>query len=371
MWRPLKSILSGGTVAMDADAAVLIPPAKRSATGRRILIVTDAWAPQVNGVVRTIRATGEELQAIGHEVRFATPENHPTMPLPTYPEIRLALYPGAMLNQQIDSFSPNAIHIATEGTMGLSARRICLARGIPFTTAFHTRFPEYVNARFPFIPESMVFAALKSFHSAAHATMVSTERLKNELESYGFNNVVLWSRGVDTEYFRPGPLDGFEKIGLDLPRPIFLYVGRVAVEKNVESFLALDLPGSKVVIGEGPQRQELAAKFPGAHFLGARSGEELASLYRSADVFVFPSKTDTFGLVMLEALASGVPVAAYPVPGPLDVVGDAPIAALDEDLKSACLRALQIPRDAVRSYALTRSWRASSEQFFGNLALFD
>ena len=356
---------------MEIETATSAPAALPSEHGRRILIVTDAWTPQVNGVVRTIRATGEELKALGHDVRFATPENHPTMPLPTYPEIRLALYPGSSLSQQIDSFAPHAIHIATEGTMGLSARRICLARGLPFTTAFHTRFPEYVNARFPFIPESMVFAALRSFHAAASATMVSTERLKEELEAHGFNNLVLWSRGVDTEHFKPGTRDGFEKLGLDLPRPIFLYVGRVAVEKNVEAFVRLDLPGSKVVIGEGPQRQELSLKFPDTHFLGPRAGDELAGLYRSADAFVFPSKTDTFGLVLLEALASGVPVAAYPVPGPLDVVGDAPIAALDQDLKAACLRALEIPREAARSYALGRSWRASSEQFFGNLALVD
>jgi glycosyltransferase involved in cell wall biosynthesis len=313
------------------DVETIASPRRQAApgTGQRIMIVTDAWAPQVNGVVRTIRATGEELRVLGHEVHFATPENHTTLPLPTYPEIRLALYPGSTLAQEIDAFAPNAIHIATEGTMGLSARRICLARGIPFTTAFHTRFPEYVNARFPFIPESMVFAALRSFHAAARATMVSTERLKEELEGHGFNNLVLWSRGVDTEHFKPGPPDGFKAIGLDLPRPVFLYVGRVAVEKNVEGFLALDRPGSKIVVGEGPQREELEARFPDAHFLGARTGDELASFYRSADAFVFPSKTDTFGLVLLEALASGVPVAAFPVPGPLDVVGNVPIAALD------------------------------------------
>jgi len=366
MWRPLTSLFYGGS-AMDADTATIAPRPPDSGHGRRIMIVTDAWTPQVNGVVRTIRATGEELRALGHEVRFATPENHTTMPLPTYPEIRIALYPGSMLNQEIEEFSPHAIHIATEGTMGLSARRICLARGLPFTTAFHTRFPEYINARFPFIPESMVFAALRSFHSAARATMVSTPHLKRELEEHGFSNVVLWSRGVDTEYFKPGPPDGFESLGLDLPRPIFLYVGRVAVEKNVEAFVGLDLPGSKVVIGEGPQRAELAARYPDAHFLGARTGEELARLYRSADVFVFPSRTDTFGLVLLEALASGVPVAAYPVPGPLDVVGDAPIAALDTDLRNACLSALGISREAAREFALARSWRASTEQFFGNL----
>jgi glycosyltransferase involved in cell wall biosynthesis len=342
---------------------------KVSDRGCRILIVTDAWPPQVNGVVRTIRATGEELAALGHHVHFVTPENQTTVPLPTYPEIRLALYPRNALCEEIDSFSPQTIHIATEGPMGLSARRICLERGLPFTTSFHTRFPEYIHARFPFIPESMVFGALKSFHAPAAATMVSTERLKTELERHGFSNLALWSRGVDTAHFRPGARDGFEKLGLELPRPIFLYVGRVAVEKNVEAFLGLDLPGAKAVIGEGPQKHELAARFPGVHFLGARSGEELAALYGSSDVFVFPSRTDTFGLVLLEALASGLPVAAYPVPGPLDVVGDEPIAALDDDLQAACLRALQIPPAAAREYARTRSWRVSSEQFLSNLAL--
>jgi glycosyltransferase involved in cell wall biosynthesis len=338
---------------------------------RRILIVTDAWTPQVNGVVRTLLATANELTALGHEVRFATPENQTTIPLPTYPEIRLALYPRAALNQEIESFSPQAIHIATEGTMGLSARRICMERSLPFTTSFHTRFPEYIHARFPFVPESMVFGALKSFHAGAAATMVSTLRLKSELESHAFTNLVLWSRGVDTARFKPGARDRFKKIGLELPRPIFLTVGRVAVEKNVEAFLALDLPGSKVVIGEGPQRQELATRYPQAHFLGARGGEELAELYRASDVFVFPSRTDTFGLVLLEALASGVPVAAYPVAGPLDVVGEAPIAALDENLRAACLATLDIPRALARDFALSRSWQASSEQFFSNLALID
>jgi len=335
----------------------------------RILIVTDAWTPQVNGVVRTIMTTGRELEAMGHAVRFTTPEKQTTLPLPTYPEIRLALYPRSQIIRDFDSFRPDAVHITTEGTMGFAARRLCLERSIPFTTAFHTRFPDYVHARFSFIPEGLVYAALKSFHAPARATMVSTPTLKTELERHGFRNVVSWSRGVDTDLFRPGASDGFEKLGLSLPRPIFLSVGRVAVEKNVEAFLSLDLPGAKVVIGEGPQKAELAARYPDAHFLGQRSGEDLAALYRSSDVFVFPSRTDTFGLVMLEALASGVPVAAFPVPGPLDVVGDTPVAVLSEDLRAASLEALDIPRASARRFALTRSWRASTEQFLGNLAL--
>ena len=287
-------------------------------TASRILIVTDAWAPQVNGVVRTLEALGRELSKLGHSVRFATPEHHTTVPLPTYPEIRLALFPRAGLLQEIDSFRPDAIHIATEGTLGLSARAICQERGLAFTTSFHTRFPDYVHARFPFIPESAVYGALRAFHGAAAATMVSTPSLKSELEAQGFRNVRLWSRGVDVERFQPGERDYFSRLPMRLAGPVFLYVGRIAVEKNVEAFLALDLPGTKVLAGEGPERQALAVRYPDAVFLGAKTGEELAALYRASDVFVFPSRTDTFGLVLLEALASGVPVAAFPVQAPLE-----------------------------------------------------
>jgi glycosyltransferase involved in cell wall biosynthesis len=333
----------------------------------RILIVTDAWAPQVNGVVRTLEMTGRELSALGNEVRFATPEHHTTVGLPTYPEIRLALFPRAVLVKEIEHFAPHAIHIATEGTMGFFARNICIERGLPFTTAFHTRYPEYIHARFPLIPENAVFAALKSFHAPAAATMVSTPSLQRELESHGFTNTRLWSRGVDTDHFRPRGEN--DEPGLEFPRPIFLYVGRVAVEKNIEAFLALDLPGSKLVVGEGPQRAELKTRFPAAHFLGARQGDDLARLYAASDVFVFPSRTDTYGLVLLEALASGVPVAAYPVPGPSDVIGDARVGVLDEDLRAACLRALDVPREAARTFAKNHSWRASTMQFLGNLVV--
>jgi glycosyltransferase involved in cell wall biosynthesis len=252
--------------------------------------------------------------------------------------------------------------------MGLSARAICLERGYRFTTSFHTRFPDYVHARFPFIPETAVYGALRAFHAPAHATMVSTVSLKRELETHGFGRVALWSRGVDVELYRPRPQDAFDQLGLKPARPVFLSVGRLAVEKNVAAFLALDLPGTKVVVGEGPDRAELQTRFPEALFLGQRGGEELAGLYAASDVFVFPSRTDTFGLVLLEALASGTPVAAYPVQGPLDVLGEADIAVLDEDLRDACLRALRIPRPSCRSFALRRSWRASAEQFLANLA---
>jgi glycosyltransferase involved in cell wall biosynthesis len=329
---------------------------------RRLLILTDAWAPQVNGVVRTLETLGKDLAAMGHEVRYGTPEGRFTLPLPTYGEIRLAIFPRRSLERMIRDFAPDAIHIATEGTIGLSARAICLTRSIPFTTSFHTRFPEYVNARFPFVPTSIVYRFLRWFHGPATAMMVATPSLKQELETHGFRNVRIWSRGVDVNVFRPAATH-------DLPyaRPIWLYVGRVAVEKNIEAFLALDLPGTKVVIGEGPARAKLERAYPEAHFLGPKTGEDLVRHYAASDVFVFPSKTDTFGLVMLEALACGVPVAAYPVQGPRDVIGDAPVASLDEDLKLACLRALDIPREACRAFAVSRSWRACTEQFLSNL----
>jgi glycosyltransferase involved in cell wall biosynthesis len=330
----------------------------------KILIVTDAWAPQVNGVVRTLETLGRDLTAFGHEVRYATPEGRFTVPMPTYPEIRLAIFPRSGLEKEIREFAPDAIHIATEGTLGLSARAICIKYAIPYTTSFHTRFPEYVRARFPFIPEETVYRFLRWFHSPATAMMVATNSLKREMEGHGFRNLRIWSRGVDVERFRP-----IEGASLGVPGPVWLYVGRVAVEKNIEAFLALDLPGTKVVIGDGPARAAMERKFPQARFLGQKTGEDLARAYAASDVFVFPSRTDTFGLVILEALASGVPVAAYPVQGPLDVVDGAPVAVLDEDLEKACKAALAIPRTACRDYALTRSWSACTRQFLSNLAV--
>lgn len=330
----------------------------------KVLIVTDAWRPQVNGVVRTLEMLGKELTARGHQVRYATPENRITVPMPTYPEIRLSLFPRRSLEKTITEFNADAIHIATEGTLGLSARAICLKYRLPFTTSFHTRFPDYVRARFPFISENFLFRALRWFHAPATAMMVATPSLKAELERHGFINVKLWSRGVDVELFHPG-----SKTELNFPRPIFLYVGRVAVEKNIEAFLKLDLPGTKIVIGDGPQRGELELRYPQVRFLGPKMGEDLARHYAASDVFVFPSRTDTFGLVLLEALASGVPVAAFPVQAPQEVIGNAPVAALDQDLRAACLRALAIPADACRRFALEHSWHACTEQFLANLAL--
>jgi len=344
----------------DAPAAQPEPMAQRGP--QRFLIVTDAWAPQVNGVVRTLEVLGEDLKAMGRQVRYATPEGRFTLPLPSYPEIRLALFARKSLEKMIAGFRPDAIHIATEGPLGISARAICLREDIPFTTSFHTRFPEYVRARLPLIPEAAVYRFLRWFHGPAYRMMVATPSLQHEMEAHGFTNVVIWSRGVDVGMFRP-------IAGATLPYrgPVWLYVGRVAVEKNLEAFLSLDLPGTKVVIGDGPARASLEQRYPDAKFLGSRTGEDLVRHYAASDVFVFPSRTDTFGLVLLEALACGVPVAAFPVQGPLDVIGDAPVGALSEDLGEACARALETPREACRVFALTRAWRTCTEQFLANL----
>lgn len=327
----------------------------------RILIVSDAWHPQVNGVVRTLNTTRAELEALGHAVEIVGPDRFRTVPMPTYPEIRLAVAPGRPLARAIEAFAPEAIHIATEGPLGFAARRHCLRRGLPFTTAYHTRFPEYLRDRAP-IPLALSYAVVRRFHAPAQAVMVATQSIEDDLKRRGFANIRRWSRGVDTALFRPR-----EKGFLDLPRPISMYVGRVAVEKNIEDFLRLDLPGTKVVVGDGPQLGELRQRHPEARFLGARHGEDLARHYAAADVFVFPSRTDTFGLVLLEALAAGVPVAAYPVPGPLDVIGDSGAGALDEDLGRAVRAALAIDPRTCREHALRFSWRASAEQFLGNL----
>ena len=365
-------MIFGMSLGIGAAAHVRRTPSRNAELPKdrplRILIVTDAWAPQINGVVRTLESLGRELEGMSHKVRYVTPENHTTLPLPTYPEIRLALFPRQAIMRAMDEFHPNAIHIATEGPMGLCARAVCQERGYRFTTAFHTRFPEYVHVRFPFIPESAVYGALKAFHAPASATMVSTKSLQRELEAQGFRNVVLWSRGVDVDLFTPqkGTRSGEPQRYGD--RPHFLYAGRLAVEKNVEAFLALDLPGTKLVAGDGPQRTELESRYPNARFLGQKTAAELAGLYAASDVFVFPSRTDTFGLVLLEALACGTPIAAYPVQAPLDVLGGAEIAVLDEDLRAACLEALAIPREACRAFVRERSWRVAAEQFLGNLA---
>jgi glycosyltransferase involved in cell wall biosynthesis len=330
----------------------------------RLLLVTDAWEPQVNGVVRTLRTVVEELRAAGDQVHVVQPGAFRSVPCPTYPEIRLSLVTAGTLGREADRFAPDAVHIATEGTLGLAGRRLCLRRRWPFTTSFHTRFPEYVHARFR-VPLGLTYRFLRHFHRPAAAVMVATGTVEAELRERGFANTVRWSRGVDAELFRPDR----EPI-LDLPRPIHLYVGRVAVEKNLAAFLELDLPGSKVVVGDGPQRPELARRFPSVHFAGAHHGEALARHYASADLFVFPSRTDTFGLVMLEALASGLPVAAFPVAGPLDVIGSEPVGVLDEDLGRACQAVLAIPRERCRAFALRHDWPSCARLFASLLAPF-
>jgi len=328
----------------------------------RVLIVTDAWKPQVNGVVTTLELLGQELAALGHEVRYATPQGRFSVPLPTYPEIRLAIFPRKGLEKIIREFAPDAVHIATEGTMGLSARAICIEHGIEFTTAFHTRYPEYVHARFPFIPERWVWAIERWFHNAAVAVMARTPAMKRELETQGFKNIRLWEGGVDMNRFRP-----MEDASWPYPKPIFLYVGRVSIEKNIDAFLKLDLPGTKVVVGPGPARDAMAAKYPAVKFLGPKSGEDLVRAYAASDVTVFPSLTDTFGLVMLESLACGTPVATFPRDVMLDVVGNCAAAALDDDLGTACRRALTLPREAARPFVLNHSAGASTRQFLENL----
>jgi glycosyltransferase involved in cell wall biosynthesis len=328
----------------------------------KIAIVTDAWRPQTNGVVKTLSTTADGLRALGHDVTVIEPNQFKTFPCPTYPEIRLAWLPYGRLSSLLEDFGPDAIHIATEGTLGGAARKWCLRRGFPFTTSYHTQFPEYVRARVP-IPLAVSYAHLRRFHSAAARTMVATPAMQRLLESRGFRNIVRWTRGVDVGLFKPR-----DKKYLDLPRPIAMYVGRVAVEKNIEAFLKLDLPGTKVVVGDGPARAELEKKYPAAKFVGYKYGEELASHVAASDVFVFPSRTDTFGLVLLEAMACGVPVAAYPVTGPIDVVTQGVTGELNEDLRAAALAALKLDPQQCRAYALANTWENATRQFLSQLA---
>jgi glycosyltransferase involved in cell wall biosynthesis len=350
------------------DAAATSPTILRAAddTPMKVCIVTDAWRPQVNGVVRTLTETRRELRAMGHTVRMITPLLFPTLPCPTYPEIRLSLAPARKVAQLIERFRPDALHIATEGPLGWAARAYALRHGLPFTTAYHTRFPEYIQARFG-IPLAWSYAVMRRFHGGAARVMVPTAVVQRDLEAVGFRNVVLWSRGVNVEIFNPAPGGSNPRDFLKETRPIFLYVGRVAVEKNVEAFLRLDLPGTKWVVGEGPALAELKRKYPQTYFAGVFPQGELARYYAAADVFVFPSKTDTFGLVLLEALACGLPVAAYPVTGPIDVIGGSGAGALDEDLRAACLRALEIRRETARAHALRFSWAEAGRQFAEHL----
>ena len=320
--------------------------------------------PQVNGVVRTLSTVAGELRAIGHIVEVIGPDRFRTLPCPTYPDIRLSLLPRRTLARMIDAFRPDALHIATEGPLGIAARALAMRRGWPFTTAFHTRFPEYLHARTR-MPTALSYAWLRRFHGAGAGLMVATESLRLELAGRGFRNIKPWSRGVDLALFQPEPREQWA-----LPRPIFAYVGRVAVEKNIGAFLGLDLPGSKVIVGDGPARTSLQRRFPQVCFVGMRHGPSLAQAFAGADVFVFPSLTDTFGLVLLESLACGTPVAAFPVTGPRDVLaeGGPGVGATHADLRVAALRALETgDRAACRRHAERFSWRACAEAFLHNL----
>ena len=325
---------------------------------KHLVIVTDAWHPQVNGVVRTLMNTSREIQALGYRVSMITPEAFRSVPCPSYPEIRLALTTSRTIEAKIEALAPDALHIATEGPLGWAARATAKRRGWQFTTAFHTRFPEYVNARTG-IPVSWLYALFRHFHSPSKAVLAPTQAIIDDLNKWRFGNVTYWSRGVDHGIFFPR----CEQSKPNPEKPIFIYVGRLAVEKNIEAFLTLDLPGEKWVAGEGPLEAKLKARYPDVNWIGVLAQDELAEVYSQADVFVFPSLTDTFGLVMVEAMACGLPVAAYPVAGPIDVVGTSEAGVLSNDLRQACLDCLEIPRQAALNRAAKFTWQAATEQF--------
>ena len=330
---------------------------------RSVLIATDAWSPQINGVVRTLEKVRDLAPKFGARTRFLTPADFRTLPLPGYPEIRLALAGSRALERIMRDVGPDVVHVATEGPIGLAARAACLRQGIPLTTSYHTRFPEYVRARLP-VPTEASYAFLRWFHGASASVMTATSSLENDLARRGFRNLMRWTRGVDLAMFKPRTVST-----VDWPRPVFLSVGRVAVEKNLEAFLDLDLPGTKVVVGDGPQRARLASAYPGARFLGALTGTDLADVYAQADVFVFPSRTDTFGVVILEALASGLPVAAFPAMGPLDILDGTRAGIMSDDLRLAALGCLTVDRSQCLAVAAGYCWDTSIRQFVDNLAM--
>lgn len=324
---------------------------------KKIVIVTDAWHPQVNGVVRTLTKCCELMTERGYEVVVISPLDYRSVPCPTYPEIRLALTTPASIRQRLILLQPDYIHIATEGPLGVMARRACLKMQWSFTTSFHTRFPEYLAERFP-VPTSWSYAFLRRFHNAAKHTLVPTQSILDDLKGRGFTGLDLWTRGVDRRLFHPR-----SEVPKELPRPVFICVGRVASEKNLPAFLELDLPGTKMIVGDGPALNELKARFPDTVFVGKKEGKELACAYASADVFVFPSRTDTFGLVLLEAIASGLPVAAFPVPGSSDVVGATGAGVLSEDLRAACMAVLDMPPFDPETVLKPFTWKACADIF--------
>ncbi|WP_319379904.1 glycosyltransferase family 1 protein [Thiomicrorhabdus sp.] len=329
---------------------------------RRLTLVSDAWQPQVNGVVTTLNHLVKELTAQGVEVDVIQPQPYPCFPLPTYPEIRLVRR-APDLEERLLDFQPDAIHIATEGTLGWAVRKLALKHGLPFTTGYHTKYPEYIHKRFPWIPESWVYRFLRRFHQPAQCTLVPGESILQELQEKGFHDLRLMSRGVDTDLFNPE-----RRTDLGLPRPVMLYVGRVAPEKNLRAFLDLELPGTKLIVGKGPDLDVLQNAYPEVKFVGAKRGEELAKYYASADVFVFPSKTDTFGVVNLEAIASGTPVAAFPVTGPKDILKEGVNGCLSENLDEAISAALQLDRKPIAASIPEFRWPHAAKQFLQNLA---
>ncbi len=328
----------------------------------KICIATDAWHPQINGVVTTLERTRQTLRSWGHEVRMITPDQFKTIPCPTYPEIRLSMVTPATITQRLRALAPQAVHIATEGPLGWCTRWACRKLGLAFTTSYHTRFPEYVRMRAP-VPLAMSYSVIRGFHRAAHRTMAAPTII-DELQGRDFKHLVPWSRGVDTSLFRP-----LASTQPRHPEPLFVYVGRVAVEKNLPAFLDLDLPGEKWVIGDGPALPTLRQRYPQVRFTGVKKGQDLAAHLAQADVFVFPSLTDTFGVVLLEAMACGVPVAAYPVTGPQYIVREGINGCLDTDLQAAIYRARKVSRSQCRQFAAGYSWETCTQQFFNNLAI--
>ncbi len=338
------------------------------------MIVTDAWEPQVNGVATALSRTVAELRRMGCAVEVVTPwDGYRTIPLISYSEIRLPIMARDDVERRFLEFAPDAVHIATEGPLGWYARAVCDHFGFPFTSSYHTQFPEYLTARWSWIPLWAGYRYMRKFHGKSGAVLVTTPTMRAQLTRWRISNVTPWSLGVDTEQFHPRRRAATAGAGRghgvysDLPGPVFLYVGRLAVEKNVQAFLDLDLPGSKVVVGDGPARADLEAEHPDAHFRGRRSGEDLAQHFADADVLVFPSRTDTFGLVILEAMASGTPVAGFDAPGPRDLIPGSGAGAVDDDLRAACLAALDCSREETRRYAELFSWRACAEAFYAQL----